>query len=279
MKKRTVATSAVLGVLAIVAVVSWQRHAAQAVGAPGEVASKAGRTAAIDGIASTQSHASRTLAVQLRAALDHGRPIASLLQEWLPHAGDDPGLSMALAQEMLECTALPANDEEFMARDPAKVAPAARDMAADDLNRRAAICDGLGNTEQARYDLVRAAASAGNLQAQLGYSFFAGPYVRSETSMVRDGIREQYKRDVVRYGQAALASRTRAAYQNAYEIHSSEVMGARDPVAAYAYLLVATQGFTPALVSRLQSEASSGMTPAQLQQANQMAAGLGSPVD
>lgn len=220
------------------------------------------------------------LAVRLRAALADGQPIASILAEWIPHAGEDPGLSMALARELLECTALPSNDEEFMAGDPAaKASPAARAAAAADLNRRAAVCDGLGNTEQERYDLVRAAASAGDLQAQIGYTFFAGPYVRSEASMARDGIREQYKRDAVRFADSALASKTREAYKNAYEIHSSDLMGAKDPVAAYAYLLLATEGFSPALVSRMRAEASASMTTAQLQQAQRMAVTIGPAVN
>lgn len=222
--------------------------------------------------------ASNVLAAQLRAALAEGRPIGVLLAEWMPHAGDDPALSMKLATELLECTALPANDEEFMARQP-KLAPSERNRAADDLNRRAAICESVDNAEQARYDLVRAAALAGDVSAQTSYDFFAGPYVRSEASMARDGIREEYKRDVVRFAKAALASGSRSAYLNAHEVFSSDLLGHKDAVAAYAYLLKATESISPAITEKMRAEASGSLSAEQLAQAQRMAAGLKSPVD
>lgn len=222
--------------------------------------------------------ASNVLAAQLRAALAEGRPIGVLLAEWMPHAGDDPALSMKLATELLECTALPANDEEFMARQP-KLAPSERNRAADDLNRRAAICESVENAEQARYDLVRAAALAGDAGAQTSYAFFAGPYVHSEASMARDGIREEYKRDVARFAQAALASGSRSAYLNAHEVFSSDLLGHKDAVAAYAYLLKATESISPAIAEKMRAKASGSLSAEQLAQAQRMAAGLKSPVD
>lgn len=218
------------------------------------------------------------MALRLRAALAEGRPVAALLAEWLPHAGDDPALSMKLATELLECTALPANDEDFMARQP-RLAPADRARAADDLNRRAAICESVGNPEQARYDLVRAAALAGDVGAQTNYAFHAGAYVRSEASMARDGIREEYKRDVARFAKAALASGSRSAYLNAHDVFSSNLLGHKDAVAAYAYLLKGTEGVSPALADRMRARAAASMSVEQLAQAQRMAAGLKSPVD
>lgn len=214
-----------------------------------------------------------SLAARLRDALSHGGTIAALLKDWLPHAGEDPTLSMRLATELLECEALAPNEEDFIAHGAAAMSNAEKAEVARDLNRRSSLCDDIDPEarDQLKYDLVTAAANAGSENAQTGYTFFAGPYIRSERSMVRDGIRETYKRDAVRFAQAALASHSRAAYDNAYRIHASDLYGARDPVAAYAYLLKATEGVHPALAAQLKANAAAGMTVDQLAQAQRMA--------
>ncbi len=217
-----------------------------------------------------------SIAARLRSALADGQPISDLLEAWLPHAGEDSALDRKLALELLECSALVPNEEHFIDRDAARMTNAQKDTTARDLNRRAGVCDGIDDEtrKQYQFDLITAAANAGDVDAQTSYLFFAGPYVRSDRSMVRDGIRETFKHDAVRFAQAALATHSRAAYGNAYAIQSSDLYGAHDPVAAYAYLLKTTEGLNPALTSRLESAAGAGMTADQLDQARRLASRL-----
>jgi len=209
----------------------------------------------------------------LRSALADGQPISDLLEAWLPHAGEDSALDRKLALELMECSALVPNEEHFIERDAARMTNAQKDTTARDPNRRAGVCDGIDDEtrKQYQFDLITAAANAGDVDAQTSYLLYAGPYVRSDRSMVRDGIRETFKHDAVRFAQAALASHSRAAYDNAYQIRASDLYGARDPVAAYAYLLKVTEGVSPALSAELKAKAAVGMTVDQLAQAQRLA--------
>lgn len=168
-------------------------------------------------------------------------PLDSPLVERLVPLGrqakDDPALAYGVAEALFNCRNIEAAEEQLVNDDMNGMSELQKVAAAKEIDELAAACAGLDDTSEIRYDLVSDAAKAGILDAQINYRAIAADFVASEAALKREDTSGEFKRNVVRFAEAAARSGRADALYNAYDVYSSDIFGVKDPVVAHAYLL------------------------------------------
>ncbi|AWH54701.1 hypothetical protein C1924_16695 [Stenotrophomonas sp. ESTM1D_MKCIP4_1] len=242
---------------------------------PGSSGPQTSETADTAVRAAAQVPAPAALASRLRALRAAGEPIAQDLPHWQRVAGRDAKTTLWLLMQLQDC-AHQADIEADFVRRADRMPIGERDAVATQLNTTDRFCAGIDDPARWQFDLVSAAARSGDARARAQYRFYGQGYA-STLAARADGTWDTFKDKVVEYAQAGLAAPSDSSYLEAFHVFASDDFGVRDPVKATAYLIRATESFSPALLESMLAANLPDLNDAQRAQAQAMAQGLAQP--